>query len=443
MEGMIPQLAAGFETLGPPLDEWARELMVVQRQRKITGRQLVMSLVFSWWRDPQATWDDLAANAGRWFGVKITPQALHERVGPPLWELLLRLAQHLVQETVCAAADVVPILNRFAAVLVHDATTISLVKDLAERFPGCGNQQGSSAALKLLAQWNVLTGSLTAMRLGHGRTSDSALGRELPDPPAGSLVLCDRGFFDLAALGRWQAAGAFFVLRPLTKLTLAPLAEPLRPVVAWLQAAPAQGRTLDEAVELSTARFPCRLIAVRCPPAVSARRRRKLRETARRKNRAVSAEQLVLCDWFVVLTNLPPDQLTVEEALVVYRVRWQIELLFKTYKSQSGLDRSRARTGWPRLAEFGAKWVARLLEHHLLAPTGGPFCGISWLRRIRELTTWVECLVRELDQPHRFGITLGALCQRLQTLPRQRRRKKYPSTRDLLDNPKKIRYCLT
>lgn len=443
MDGMIPRLAAGFEALGTQLDEWARELKVVRRERNITGRQLVLTLVWSWWRDPHATWEDLAANAGRWFGVKMTPQALHERVGQPLWELLLRLARHLVQHAVCATADVVPILSRFSAVLVHDATTIALVKDLADRFPGCGNQHGPGAALKLLAQWNVLTGSLTAMRLGHGRTSDPALGRELPEPPAGSLVLCDRGFFDLASLRRWQAAGAFFVLRPLTKLTLAPLAEPLQPLVAWLKAAAAHCRTLDLAVELSGERFACRLIAVRCPPAVSARRRRTLRQAARRKNRAVSAEQLVLCDWFVVLTNLDATQLTVDEALVVYRVRWQIELLFKTYKSQSGLDQSRARTGWPRLVEFGAKWVARLLEHHLLTPTGGPLCGVSWLRRIRELTVWVDSLVRDLDQAHRLAATLDALCRRLQTLPRQRRRKKYPSTRDLLDNPQQIRYCLT
>ena len=83
MEGMIPRIAARFEAWGGQLDDWARELKVVRRERNISGRQLVLTLVCSWWHDPQATWDDLAANAGRWFGVRITPQALHERAGQP------------------------------------------------------------------------------------------------------------------------------------------------------------------------------------------------------------------------------------------------------------------------------------------------------------------------------------------------------------------------
>src|SRR5439155_387036 len=77
----------------------------------------------------------------------------------------------------------------------------------------------------------------------------------------------------------------------------------------------------------------CRLTARRCPPEVAARRRQKLRAYTRsKKGREPSARQLVLCDWLVLATNVPADRLTAVELWVVYRCRWQVELLFKRGK---------------------------------------------------------------------------------------------------------------
>src|SRR4029077_2007562 len=80
---------------------------------------------------------------------------------------------------------------------------------------------------------------------------------------------------------------------------------------------------------------PCRLTARRCPPEVAARRRQKLRESTRsKKGREPSERQLALCDWLVLATNVAAERLTVKELWVVYRCRWQIELLFKRGKQQ-------------------------------------------------------------------------------------------------------------
>ncbi len=113
-------------------------------------------------------------------------------------------------------------------------------------------------------------------------------------------------------------------------------------------------------------RVPARLLAVRVPQEVADQRRRRLRATARDQGRAVSADRLALCAWTVLLTNVPPDRLTLREALALARARWQIELLFKLWKSHLRVDEWRSANPWRVLTEVYAKLLAAIVQHWLV-----------------------------------------------------------------------------
>jgi hypothetical protein len=108
------------------------------------------------------------------------------------------------------------------------------------------------------------------------------------------------------------------------------------------------------------------LVAIRVPQAVADERRRKLRATARRKQVAPSAASLALAEWTVFITNAPPALLALDEALVLGRARWQIELLFKLWKSQGRIDESRSGKPWRVLCEVYAKLLAMVVQHWLM-----------------------------------------------------------------------------
>lgn len=454
MDGSIAQLAAVFESvLGAAADELAREVGVVRRERKLTGSLLVQILVWSWWDNPQATWDDMAENAFRWFDLKITPQALQRRAGLPLVELLQRLCERMLERSMQAQPTTLPILSRFKGVELHDATTLSLTNDLCERFPGCGNQHHcQAAAIKAVVRLEVLSGNVSAAVFGSGREADTKLGPQLPTPQAGSLVMKDRGFFDVAELKRYEQAGAYFLVRPATGGMVAPLdhdeqGRPLRAEMrelpAFLRSQTAGTTQIDQDLQIGSERFGCRLIAVRCDEQLANRRRQKLHDTCRRKGRQPSQNQLTMCEWFVLITNVPRNTLSAAEACVVYRVRWQIELLFKCYKSDSGWDKSRARRGASRLVELMAKWLARLLEHALLAPTGGPLARTSWRARVRRAAGWVAHFARAMGDRRKLLDVLTKTLEHLKQLRPKAKRKTNPSTLDLLNNPNSLGKCLT
>ncbi len=124
--------------------------------------------------------------------------------------------------------------------------------------------------------------------------------------------------------------------------------------------------TVEHAILVGSAqRLPCRLLAVRVPQAVADKRRRALHTEARHKGQTVSQARLALADWTIFITNAPCEKLTLHEALTLARCRWQIELLFKLWKSQGHIDTSRSDNPWRVLCEVYAKLLAMLVQHWL------------------------------------------------------------------------------
>jgi hypothetical protein len=67
------------------------------------------------------------------------------------------------------------------------------------------------------------------------------------------------------------------------------------------------------------------------PPAVATQRRRQARARATKQGRTPTAECLARADWTILVTNAPSDLLSVREALVLLRARWQIEICHPEY----------------------------------------------------------------------------------------------------------------
>jgi hypothetical protein len=77
-----------------------------------------------------------------------------------------------------------------------------------------------------------------------------------------------------------------------------------------------------------------RLIARRLSGKEAARRRRKAKKKARKQGQTNTKVYLQLLEWDILVTNLPAEVYTPALIFEFYGIRWQIELVFKTWKSQ-------------------------------------------------------------------------------------------------------------
>lgn len=366
----IAEVAQTMESvLNDRANALARPSGLVQRASKLSGSLFAKTLTLGWLWGPDASLSELCQVAAE-LGLAISPQGLEARFGKGAVAFFEQLLSSAVSKLVAADSVAIPILARFTAVILEDSTVIGLPDALVEYWQGTGERTGhNQAALKLQVRLDYLTGRLTGPFLQDGRAHDRTSPLKDSALPEGCLHLADLGFFVLEQLKAESAAKVYWLRR--LPVSVAVFDEDGVRWELWrlLEAksnALDAGR-LDVRVKLGVeAQLEARLLAVRVPREVAEERRRKLHAEARHKGQMVSQARLKLCDWTVLVTNCPAEMLSIEEALVLARVRWQIELLFKLWKSEGLLDQSRSRQPLRILCEVYAKLLGLLLQHWLL-----------------------------------------------------------------------------
>ena len=411
-------------------DLLARRTGFVQRTSKLTGAAFAQALVFGWLANPQASVEALAQAAAA-VGVTISAQGLDQRFTEGAAVFLENLLARAVQTVIAADPVAIPLLERFTAVVLLDSSTITLPAALALWWPGCS---AGTAALKLHVRYDLCRGCLSGLLVQEGRISDRSTTLQTAPLPTDARRISDLGFFTLAVFAAMTAQGVYWLSR------LAPGTAVYTPDGArWdvLDLLAAQDTTtVDLTVTLGVDhRLPGRLRAVRVPEEVVTQRRRRLRAEAKRRGRTPSAAQLAWCAWTIVVTSVPPTLLSLREALVLLRARWQIELLFKLWKSHGHIDESRSANPWRVLTEVFAKLLAMVVQHWLLLVSCGAFPDRSLLKAAQTIRSHALSLASALVYPA-FLDHILAVVQRCGAAGcRLNRRKKKPNTYQLLLEP--------
>ena len=112
--------------------------------------------------------------------------------------------------------------------------------------------------------------------------------------------------------------------------------------------------------------WPVRLCAIRKSRRAAARAKEKVLRRASRRQAEVRPQTLELAEYIFVLVSLPIEALSVEEALDLYRARWQIELCFKRLKSLFALGHVPKRSDASARAWIEGKLLTALLIERLI-----------------------------------------------------------------------------
>lgn len=110
---------------------------------------------------------------------------------------------------------------------------------------------------------------------------------------------------------------------------------------------------------------------------------KKLRRTASRKQRRLRPETLEYARHVIVFTTFPEAEHDAEAVLRWYRLRWQVELVFKRFKSLAGLGHLPKRDPTSARAWLYGKLLIALLTEKILrhAEALSPW-GFDWRRAL-------------------------------------------------------------
>jgi hypothetical protein len=411
----IDQFARCF--VPAPFIQLARTAQWLRRQGKIDAFEFLTSLVFG-----QLSALRLTLNAqAQGLSEPVTRQAIDQRYTPAAVAYLQAAFAHGLNQT-WLAAPAQPMAHElrrhFSAVYLVDSTAFDAPASLQQLFPACGGD-GSPANVKVLLRYEWIAGRLEPLQLLPGKRSDQGLASAVVLPlRENHLQLQDKGFFSAAA---WQRAAAqkAFLLCPwphsVTLWQLEPTRPPLRLDLAQELAASTQAQV--EWSQLHAGhdghRFgPVRVVAFRLGPESAGRQRAGLREAQRKQGRTPSAAALELAGWLILVTNAPATKLPSPVLSYLYRLRWQIELIFRQCKWVLRLDVTESGNPCRVQCEIWARLLAAVLIFWWHAHTGAVCwqqhgCEISFEKLGRIFQQWGHRLARAFL--HGGEILLGEL----------------------------------
>jgi hypothetical protein len=275
----------------------------------------------------------------------VSYKPFHNQLRKPAFALFMQqLTQFAMVQFIQNITSQLPArLDCFDDILLQDGSSFRVHDGLVDIFPSRFPQH--PAAIECHMTLSLKHQMPKAMTI----TADTASERTYLPPPAlmgNKLLLADAGYVDFRYFGQLSHHGGSFIVRG---------GKNLNPVI--IEARTGQGRLLPKLVgkklkDLSRKTNRSRVLDLKI----------KRGQDEFRVIRRWFAEEQRFCIW---LTNLPVSAWTAEEIMMIYRCRWQVELLFKELKSDTNWQRF--ATAQPAIVE-GLVWaslLALIIRRHI------------------------------------------------------------------------------
>ena len=277
------------------------------------------------------SYNDLAARIESCTGVGASRQAYQERFDETGVLFFQQILARVMDQKCCIRKDLTEALfqhNAYQRILLQDSTITQLPARLFARFSGVKNATVTVCNARIQCIYDLKTGTFVQFTIDPYRKNDLLATLEITLKP-GDLVLRDRGYFTLAAVRKHTENSAHCIYRFRHKTVLL---DPGTGNPIHLLELLRRNRSLDMHVLVgATEKLRLRLIAA--PVDTETANLRRMRAKRETHGHAPSRELLDLMSWSIFLTTLDDATIGFQQILALYGLRWRIENIFKTWKS--------------------------------------------------------------------------------------------------------------
>jgi hypothetical protein len=323
--GQLSMMADKFQWVfsEPLLNACGTAVKFCQRQRVITPFRLALALTATCASQRVETIADLHCGFNALFGTTVTYKAFYNQVAKPHFADFARtMAARLISDMTLKVLGFAKgrAFGEFRHIILQDGSSFAIHDGLREVFPG-RFKTVKPAAVELHTTMDLLCDAPTTVVLTPDTVNEQAF---LPEPVSlrDSLLLADRGYVDLHYLRRVQDEHGFFLIR--AKAGMNP-----QVVEAFRE----DGKRLQS---LRNKRL--KAIHAKLPK----RQRIELGVQWQVDGHPLCLRLIISWNprtksFCYFLTNLPPTRYPLEVICRAYKWRWQVELLFKEWKSYANL----------------------------------------------------------------------------------------------------------
>ena len=322
------------------VSEVALESEFIKRSTsKITGYQFLTSMLISSIQTEHATLENISDIFRSHHRVRIRAQSIMERINSKSAECFLKsiFKQVLKNQFDKLSENISPnLLSFFSKVLIQDSSNCDLHQKLAPIFRGSGGR-ASKSSLKLDVIYDFKAKRFEDITLNEGSVADQTLASNIIGYISQkSLIIRDLGYLRIDCVSKIVEIGAFFLSRMKnnTRIYLNEKDTEQLDLAQYLHENLRKTNVVDMKVYITSEKMGVRLIAYRVPEEIAAQRRRAAHAKAKKEGRTLTERSLTLLDFSLFITNVPEEIWPPGVVGTIYRIRWQIELMFKDWKGR-------------------------------------------------------------------------------------------------------------
>ena len=270
-------------------------------------------------------------------GIKIRKQSLQERFNESASNFMKKMVEHALSKKL--RLDKESIECQFGRIVINDSTVFQLPEEYSDKYKGSGGG-ASKAGIKNQYCFDLLSQEIIDITVQEATVPDCKY--DLQDIRANDLRIEDLGYFKLEKFRIIEKAQAYFLSRLKFGINIYILEEGeykqlnLLKVVSKMK----EGEIKNMSVYLGEKeKYLTRLVLEKVSAQVANEKRRKLTTDKQNKRKGISKERLVFCDVNAFITNCSQEQLPDHLLRQCYSLRWQVEIIFKAWKSFFKIDK--------------------------------------------------------------------------------------------------------
>jgi hypothetical protein len=343
---------------GYKLEQIARKTGFLKRKSKITPKVFI-DLMFCW-VSQKCSLDKLAFESQIEHSVSLSKQALDERFS----EASVSFSKELLSQALSEHTSI-PLEKEkrelFNRVQIKDSTRFHIDESLKEYFCGYGGNKVSEAGVSIQFEYDLKHGGISDIELRSATERDSTDALKKKDSiQRKDLIIRDLGYYHGEVIKHISDNEAYYISRLHQSCHVYEQKEGVQKIdfgKVYHQMMINSQTTRDLTVYLGKDKIPSRLIVVLMPEDIYQKRIRERQKQINHQPKSKSRSKDLkkqeewnttqkgkvgyqMSDEFrnrahlnLFICNIAPKDLSADEIIRLYHVRWQIELLFKVWKS--------------------------------------------------------------------------------------------------------------
>ncbi|HHP5616452.1 IS4 family transposase [Bacillus cereus] len=329
----------------------ARDVGFVQRTSKYQAKDLVALCVWMSQNVAKTSLTQLCSCLEASTDVLISPEGLNQRFNATAVQFLQQLLAELLNQKLSSTKLISsPYTSIFKRIRILDSTAFQLPDVFSSVYPGAGGCS-HTAGVKIQLEYDLLSGQFLHIHTGSGKQHDRTYGSLCaPTVAANDLCIRDLGYFHLKDLQYIQDKKAYYISRIKSNTRIYQknstpdyfqdgrikkgteyIQIDMEVLMNSLQ--PGQTCEIFDAFVGMTDKVPTRVIVHRLTKEQQQKRLQDQTVREKKKGMKYSPRSKRLSGINVYMTNTPADIVPMGQVHDWYSLRWQIEILFKTWKS--------------------------------------------------------------------------------------------------------------